>query len=197
MKRRDFIGIIGGASVWPIMARAQQPLPVIGVLTSYSPDATGQTTVALLVNPASPEISEPEQERIEVAARTRGLKLHVARASDERGIDAAFVTTLQLQAGALIISPDAFFSDMSAQLGLLSRFCDRRRPDELLRKPYRLLSNRRPLHRPHPEWRKAFRLAGPTVDQARHVHQPYMGIFCQGVFTRGLSFSDRQFPCSI
>jgi putative ABC transport system substrate-binding protein len=78
------------------------------------------TTIALLVNPAIPEISESEQERVKAAARTRGLKLHVVEASDERGIDAAFATTLQLQAGALIISPDAFFSDKSAQLGLLS-----------------------------------------------------------------------------
>jgi putative ABC transport system substrate-binding protein len=77
------------------------------------------TTIAILVNPAN-RSAEIQVRDMQAAARTLGLELHILQASTERDIDAAFATLTRLRAGALVISPEAFFNSRSEQLAALT-----------------------------------------------------------------------------
>ena len=76
--------------------------------------------IALLVNPTIPTIAEPLSRDLQAAASTLGLKLRVLHASTESDFDAVFATLVKVQAGALVIGPDTFFTARSKQLATLT-----------------------------------------------------------------------------
>jgi putative ABC transport system substrate-binding protein len=78
------------------------------------------TTIALLVNPNSPALSEPTTRDLQAAARILGLNIHVLHASTELDFDRVFTALAQLRAGALVIGADAFFTGQAKELGALA-----------------------------------------------------------------------------
>lgn len=98
MKRRDFIALLGGATAWPLAARAQQvtKIPRMGVLTpgrSDSSDASLRTLNAFMS--ALPELGYTEGQNIAIerkfgeghADRLRGLATELV----EREVDVIVV----------------------------------------------------------------------------------------------------------
>ena len=72
-------------------------------------------TIALVVNPDS-EVTKRYVRTAQGAARAKGIKLAVVKAATEAEIDAAFAALEQLQASALLVAADAFFTGRRAQL---------------------------------------------------------------------------------
>jgi putative ABC transport system substrate-binding protein len=78
------------------------------------------TSLALLINPTSPNLAEAQSRVLEAAARSRGLQLPVLQASTDQHFDSAFARVAQLGASGLVISSDSFFFSQSAQLARLA-----------------------------------------------------------------------------
>ncbi len=75
--------------------------------------------VALLVNPNS-SIAQRIIGNMQDAARAKGLRLDILKASTESEIDAAFVTLVQQHAGALVVGGDTFFASRLDQFVALA-----------------------------------------------------------------------------
>ena len=78
------------------------------------------TTVAVLVNPTSPVLTEQFLRSLQAAAPGLGLHLHILHASTERDLDTVFAALDQLRLAALVICPDNFFNSRIEQLGVLA-----------------------------------------------------------------------------
>src|SRR5207344_291563 len=63
---------------------------------------------AVLVNPKGPNLASVSRD-LQAAARILKLPIHVLHASDDRELDTAFASLVELQAGALVIGTDTFF----------------------------------------------------------------------------------------
>jgi putative tryptophan/tyrosine transport system substrate-binding protein len=86
------------------------------LLSDLAPQAR---VIALLVNPNSP-VAETMIQDVQEAVRAKGLQLSILKAGTENEIDSAFATLVQLQAGALVVSPDPFFGSRTEQLVALA-----------------------------------------------------------------------------
>jgi putative ABC transport system substrate-binding protein len=75
------------------------------------------TSIAVLVNPSAPAVTEQFLRALQAAAPALGMQLHVLHASTDRDLDAVIAA---LRADALIIGPYLFFNSRMEQLGALS-----------------------------------------------------------------------------
>jgi putative ABC transport system substrate-binding protein len=78
--------------------------------------------IALLVNPNNAN-AEGTIRDVQKAVRAKGVQLTILEAGSESEIDTAFATLVELRAGPLVVSPDAFFTSRREQLVALASRC--------------------------------------------------------------------------
>ena len=74
---------------------------------------------AALVNPNNSN-ADPLAREMHEAACAKRVRLHILKASNQSGIDAAFSTLVELHAGALVVMADGFFFSRREQLVALA-----------------------------------------------------------------------------
>jgi putative ABC transport system substrate-binding protein len=77
------------------------------------------TLIAVVVNPSNPFAEAATNDAL-TAGRALGLQIHIAHASSERDINAAFATLAQVGAGGLVIGPYPFSFSRRGQIAALA-----------------------------------------------------------------------------
>jgi putative tryptophan/tyrosine transport system substrate-binding protein len=106
-------GNLTGVSVQQTAAAAQR----LDLLHELKP---AERSIALLVNPTNARIAAFETREVQSAANALGVDLVVLNASSTSELEAAFLTLVQRQAGALLIGGDIFFISRTDQLVALA-----------------------------------------------------------------------------
>jgi putative tryptophan/tyrosine transport system substrate-binding protein len=78
------------------------------------------TTIAVLVNPAGPTLTEQFLRELQAAAAILGMRLHVLEANSDRELDVAFADMRQLRVDGFIVGPYLFFNSRAERLGALA-----------------------------------------------------------------------------
>jgi len=117
--------VIAGQSDRVFLVSKVWPNHVMGVGIARACDAslgrlgTDHLAIALLVNPNN-EMAQYHIRTTQEAARAKGVKLAVAKATSEPEIDSAFTALKQLQAGGLLVANASLFSNRREQLVALA-----------------------------------------------------------------------------
>jgi len=88
----------------------------LGLLRALVP---GVQLIAVLLNPNGPDHAGQMRE-VQEAARAIGQQIHIALASNESAINAAFATAVQLRAGAMLVGGDPFLNSQRDKIVALA-----------------------------------------------------------------------------
>jgi putative ABC transport system substrate-binding protein len=78
------------------------------------------TTIAVIVNPANAVTADSNTKEAQAAARALGLEIKLFATRNSRDIDAAFIEIAHQRIGAVLVSPDVFFTSRRVQLATLA-----------------------------------------------------------------------------
>jgi putative ABC transport system substrate-binding protein len=84
----------------------------LGILLQLIP---GAAVIAMLANPASPEVA-PEIKELQVATQQRGLRLEIFNAATPTELDVAFTALAENRPDALVIASDPFYLTRASEI---------------------------------------------------------------------------------
>src|SRR5215212_1060000 len=147
MRRREALGVVGGATVWPLMARAQQAVPAVGFLHSTSRAANERLIAAFNAGLREVGFTEAQNVRVEYRwaegdyGRLSDMAADLVARSVSVIVTAGGVPPALAAKAATRIVPVVFVSGSDPiEFGLessraTSRVASRRRLDSAARKP--------------------------------------------------------------